>query len=337
MNETSHAQVSVQISPAKAGARTSPAQTSPAEAGPAEIGAGTGLAETGPAGIDVRGADLAGIGARTSPAETSPAGIGVRGADLAGIGARRTGPAEIGARSARQAEGGSAQIRTQTSSADVSAERAQIRVFLVDDHEIVRRGLADLLAAEPDIEVVGDAGTVATALSRMSVLRPDVAVLDVRLPDGDGVSACREIRSTLPETACLMVTGYGDDQALLGSIMAGAAGYVMKQASGLELVGAVRTVAAGQSMLDPHAAKRVMERLRERVTSVDPVAALSGQEKRVLDLIGEGLTNRQIAQQMYLSEKTVKNYVSALLTKLGMQRRAQAAALAARLTGSDDG
>jgi len=209
-------------------------------------------------------------------------------------------------------------------------------VFLLDDHEMIRRGLRDLLNAEADIDVVGEAGTMASALGRMAALRPDVAVLDVRLPDGDGVSVCREIRSSLPGTACLMLTGYGDDQALLGAIMAGAAGYVMKQASGTELVGAVRTVAAGQSTLDKHATERVMTRLRERVGSVDPLASLSAQEKRVLDLIGEGLTNRQIAERMFLSEKTAKNYVSSLLGKLGLQRRSQAAALVARLSEHED-
>jgi DNA-binding NarL/FixJ family response regulator len=217
---------------------------------------------------------------------------------------------------------------------ETSARPASIRVFLMDDHEVVLRGLSDLLAAEPDIDVVGDARTAESALNKMKVLRPDVAILDVRLPDGDGVSACREIRSILPDTACLMLTGYGDDQALLGAIMAGANGYVLKHASAAELVGAVRTVAAGRSLLDAHAAKRVMERLRDRAASVDPVAALSGQEKRVLDLIGEGLTNRQIAERMFLSEKTAKYYVSSLLSKLGLQRRSQAAALAARLAGN---
>jgi DNA-binding NarL/FixJ family response regulator len=162
-------------------------------------------------------------------------------------------------------------------------------------------------------------------------LRPDVAVLDVRLPDGNGVSVCREIRSSLPETACLMLTSYGDDQALLGAIMAGAAGYVLKQTCGSDLVSAVRTVAGGGSMLDAHATQRVMARLRERMTGVDPLSALTEQEKRVLELIGEGLTNRQISERMVLSEKTAKNYVSSVLTKLGMQRRAQAAAFAARL------
>jgi len=158
-----------------------------------------------------------------------------------------------------------------------------------------------------------------------------VAVLDVRLPDGAGISVCREIRSKLPETACLMLTSYGDDQALLGAIMAGAAGYVLKQTCGSDLVSAIRTVAAGRSTLDAHATQRVMDRLRDRMAAVDPLSALSDQEKRVLDLVKEGLTNRQIAERMFLAEKTVKNYVSSLLNKLGMQRRTQAATFAARL------
>jgi DNA-binding NarL/FixJ family response regulator len=211
-----------------------------------------------------------------------------------------------------------------------------IRVFLLDDHEVVRRGLKDLLDAETDIDVVGEAGTMESGLNRMLVLQPDVALLDVRLPDGDGVSVCREIRSALPTTGCLMLTAYGDDQALLGAIMAGAAGYVMKQASGEELIGAVRTVAAGQSTLDAHAAQRVMQRLRDQVSKVNPVSALSAREKRILELIGEGLTNRQIAERLFLSEKTAKNYVSSLLAKLGMQRRSQVAALAARLAGTEE-
>ena len=212
----------------------------------------------------------------------------------------------------------------------------RITVFLMDDHEIVRRGVRDLLSAEPDIEVVGEAGTAAAALARMPALRPDVAVLDVRLPDGDGVSVCREIRSTLPGIACLMLTSYGGDQALLGAIMAGAAGYVSKQTCGSDLVGAVRTVAAGGSTLDADAAQRVMTRLRQRTASVDPLSSLTEQEKRVLDLIGEGLTNRQIAERMFLAEKTAKNYVSSLLTKLGMQRRSQAAAFIARLSETQE-
>jgi DNA-binding NarL/FixJ family response regulator len=213
------------------------------------------------------------------------------------------------------------------------AERSLINVFLLDDHEIFRRGIRDLLAAEPDIELVGEAATASAALARMPALRPDVAVLDVRLPDGDGVSVCREICSTLPGTACLMLTGYGDDQALLGAIMAGAAGYVSKQTAGTDLVSALRRVASGESILDPQASRQVMARLRQRTAGPDPVSMLSEQEKRVLELIGEGLTNRQIAERMFLAEKTVKNYVSSMLTKLGMQRRTQAAAFAARHIG----
>jgi two-component system, NarL family, response regulator DevR len=213
-------------------------------------------------------------------------------------------------------------------------EHAKIRVFLLDDHEVVRRGLKGLLEAEADIDVVGEAGTSESAMDRLKVLQPDVALLDVRLPDGDGVTLCREIRSSLPGTACLMLTGYSDDQALMGAIMAGAAGYVTKQTSGTELVGAVRTVAAGQSTLDAHTAQRVMARIRGRTSGPDPASALSGQEKRVLELISEGLTNRPIAEQMLLSEKTAKNYVSALLAKLGMQRRSQAAAFADRMAGA---
>ena len=218
-----------------------------------------------------------------------------------------------------------------TSPRPVGTDQSLITVFLLDDHEVVRRGLRDLLAEERDIHVVGEAGTVASALSRMPALRPRVALLDVRLPDGDGVSVCREIHSKLPGTVCLMLTSYGDDQALFGAIMAGAAGYVLKQAAGSDLVNAVRTVAAGGSMLDAGMVQRVIGMLREQ-PAADPLSVLSDQEKRVLELIGEGLTNRQIAEHMSLAEKTVKNYVSSLLTKLGMQRRTQAAVFAARLT-----
>jgi len=216
---------------------------------------------------------------------------------------------------------------------EYSRQPGGIGVFLVDDHEIFRRGIRVLLAGEPDIEVIGEADTASAALARIPALRPDVAVLDVRLPDGDGVTVCREIRSALPQTACLMLTAYGDDQALIGAIMAGAAGYVSKQTCGTDLVSALRAVASGQSILDPFASRQVMARLREHAATAaaaDPVAVLSDQEKRVLELIGEGLTNRQIAERMFLAEKTVKNYVSALLTKLGMQRRTQAAAFAVR-------
>ena len=222
-----------------------------------------------------------------------------------------------------------------TSPRQDGTDQPQITVFLLDDHEVVRRGLRDLLAEEPDIDVVGETGTVASALARMPALRPKVAVLDVRLPDGDGVSVCREIHSSLPGTACLMLTSYGDDQALFGAIMAGAAGYVLKQTAGSDLVSAVRTVASGGSMLDADMVQRVIGRLREQ-PAADPLSVLSDQEKRVLELIGEGLTNRQIAERMFLAEKTAKNYVSSLLAKLGMQRRTQAAAFSARLSANQD-
>ncbi len=215
-------------------------------------------------------------------------------------------------------------------------DSASIRVFLLDDHEIVRRGVKDLLEAEADIIVIGEAGTAASALARIPALRPDVAVLDVRLPDGDGVSVCRDIRSQLPEVACLMLTSFGDDEALFDAIMAGAAGYVLKQIRGTDLVGAVRTVASGRSLLDPEAASRVMARMRDQSRRSDPLAALTGQERKILELIGEGLTNRQIGERMFLAEKTVKNYVSALFAKLGMERRTQAAAYAARIFDTPD-
>jgi DNA-binding NarL/FixJ family response regulator len=207
---------------------------------------------------------------------------------------------------------------------------SKINVFLLDDHEIVRRGVKELLEAEPDITVVGEAGSAASALARIPAVKPDVAVLDVRLPDGDGVSVCREIRSRMPQVACLMLTSFSDDEALFDAIMAGAAGYVLKQIRGTDLVGAVRTVASGASMLDPEAARKVMARMRQAERS-DPLAKLSAQERRILELIGEGLTNRQIGDRMYLAEKTVKNYVSGLFAKLGMERRTQAAAYASRV------
>jgi DNA-binding NarL/FixJ family response regulator len=217
-----------------------------------------------------------------------------------------------------------------------ASDNNPITVFLLDDHEIVRRGVRDLLEAEPDITVVGEAGTAASALARIPALNPDVAVLDVRLPDGDGVSVCRDIRSRLPEIACLMLTSFGDDEALFDAIMAGAAGYVLKQIRGTDLVGAVRTVASGRSLLDPEAASRVMARMRDQSRRSDPLAALTGQERKILELIGEGLTNRQIGERLFLAEKTVKNYVSALFAKLGMERRTQAAAYAARIFEEQD-
>jgi DNA-binding NarL/FixJ family response regulator len=185
-----------------------------------------------------------------------------------------------------------------------------------------------MLEAEGDIEVVARLLTAAEALVRVPAVRPQVAVLDVRLPDGDGVSVCRELRSQMPELACLMLTSFSDDEALLGAVLAGAAGYVLKEIRSGDLVGAVRTVAAGGSLLDPRSTARMLERLREQQTAKDPLDVLTDQERRILDLIGEGLTNRQIGERMFLAEKTVKNYVSSLLAKLGMQRRTQAAVLA---------
>ncbi|MFB7669342.1 response regulator [Kitasatospora sp. NPDC056138] len=211
------------------------------------------------------------------------------------------------------------------------AERP-VRVFLLDDHEVVRRGVQDLLDAEPGLTVIGEAATAEQALARVPALRPDVAVLDVRLPDSDGVSVCRELRSTMPDLACLMLTSFDDEEALLDAIMAGAAGYVLKQISGTDLVSAVRTVASGQSLLDPGAATRLMARLRgESQAPRQPVLpALTDREQEILVLVGEGLTNRQIGERLYLAEKTVKNHISRLLAKLGVERRVQAAVIASQ-------
>ncbi|MFJ2276369.1 response regulator [Streptomyces sp. NPDC087866] len=212
-------------------------------------------------------------------------------------------------------------------------EEGKITVFLLDDHEVVRRGVHELLSMEDDIEVVGEAGTAADALARIPAVRPDVAVLDVRLPDGSGVEVCREIRSQDDSIHCLMLTSYADDEALFDAIMAGAAGYVLKAIRGNELLTAVRDVAAGKSLLDPVATARVLERLREgkRGRSDEKLESLTDQERKILDLIGEGLTNRVIGERLHLAEKTIKNYVSSLLSKLGMERRSQAAAYVARL------
>ncbi|MFD0776597.1 response regulator [Streptomonospora algeriensis] len=217
-----------------------------------------------------------------------------------------------------------------TEGADAAGPES-VRVFLVDDHEVVRRGVAAMLETEPDMEVVGEAGTAEQALARIPLAAPDVAILDVRLPGGSGVSVCREIRSDHPGIACLMLTSFADDDALYDAVMAGAAGYVLKQIHGADLVGAVRTVAAGGSLLDPASAGRMLERLREGAPEPDPLAELSPQERQILDLIGEGLTNRQIGERLYLAEKTVKNYVSSLLSKLDLKRRTQAAILVAEL------
>ncbi|MFE0420931.1 response regulator [Streptomyces sp. NPDC058953] len=211
-------------------------------------------------------------------------------------------------------------------------EEGKITVFLLDDHEVVRRGVHELLSVEDDIEVVGEAGTAEDALARIPATRPDVAILDVRLPDGSGVEVCREIRSQDESIKCLMLTSFADDEALFDAIMAGASGYVLKAIRGNELLSAVRDVAAGRSLLDPVATARVLARLRDGGPKRDDkLAALTEQERRILDLIGEGMTNRAIGERLHLAEKTIKNYVSSLLSKLGMERRSQAAAYVARI------
>ena len=207
---------------------------------------------------------------------------------------------------------------------------ARVRVFLLDDHEIVRRGIRQLLEGEPDIEVVGESGTAEEAVRCIAALRPDVAILDARLPDGSGIDVCRAVRSQDPSIRALILTSYDDDEALFAAIMAGAAGYLLKQVRGTDLVETVRRVAAGQSTLDPSVTEAVLQRLRTGPPSDPAVARLTGQERRILTLIGEGLTNRQIAQQLGLAEKTVKNYVSSLLAKLGLGSRTQAALFATR-------
>ncbi|MGX1881587.1 response regulator [Streptomyces sp. NPDC055287] len=219
-----------------------------------------------------------------------------------------------------------------TDSSNGPLDKAQVRVFLLDDHEVVRRGVHDLLDSEPDLTVVGEAATAEQALARVPALRPHVAVLDVRLPDGDGVSVCRELRSRMPGLACLMLTSFDDEEALLDAILAGASGYVLKQISGTDLVHAVRTVASGQSLLDPGATARVMARLRGDNAPKDDrpqeLPGLTEREREILALVGEGLTNREIGKQLFLAEKTVKNNISRLLAKLGVERRVQAAVIA---------
>ncbi|HVV14756.1 response regulator transcription factor [Amycolatopsis sp.] len=206
-----------------------------------------------------------------------------------------------------------------------------ITVFLVDDHEVVRRGVADLLEADPELTVVGEAPTAAQALARIPALKPDLALLDVRLPDGNGIELCRDLRSRLPELNVLMLTSYTDEEAMLNAILAGAGGYVIKDIQGFQLISAVREVGSGRSLLDNRAAATLMAKLRSDAAETGPLAGLSERERTLLDLIGEGLTNRQISERMFLAEKTVKNYVSRLLTKLGLERRTQAAVLATKM------
>lgn len=207
----------------------------------------------------------------------------------------------------------------------------RVRVFLLDDHEIVRRGVRQLLEDSGEILVVGEAATASEALARIPPTRPNVAVLDVRLPDGNGVEVCREVRSRHPEIQCLMLTSFSDDEALFQAIMAGASGYLLKQIKGPDIVDAIRRVASGQSLLDPAVTAQVLERLRTPPAEDERLATLTDQERRVLELIADGLTNRQIGEHLHLAEKTIKNYVSNLLSKLGMERRTQAAVYAAKL------
>ncbi|MDQ6687325.1 MAG: response regulator transcription factor [Actinomycetota bacterium] len=209
----------------------------------------------------------------------------------------------------------------------------KIRVFLLDDHEVVRRGLRDLLESDGDVEIVGESGTAQEATSRIPALRPDVAVLDARLPDGSGIDVCRDVRSIDPSIKALILTSYDDDEALFAAILAGAAGYLLKQVGGNDLVDAVRRVAAGQSLIDPTLTARVLERLRNGPAEHEELASLTDQERKILVLIAEGLTNRQIGERLFLAEKTVKNYVSSVLSKLGLERRTQAAVLASKLLG----
>ena len=210
-------------------------------------------------------------------------------------------------------------------------DQPRIRVFLLDDHEIVRRGLRDLLEAEDDLVVVGESDSASEAERIIPVLRPDVAVLDARLPDGSGIDVCRTIRSKDPSIQALILTSYDDEQALFAAIMAGAAGYVLKQVRSHDLVEAIRTVARGQSLIDPAVTANMLDRPQSEPEKPDELASLTDREKDILALIAEGLTNRQIGQRLFIAEKTVKNYVSSLLGKLGLERRTQAAVLAAKL------
>ncbi len=209
-----------------------------------------------------------------------------------------------------------------------------VKVFLVDDHEVVRRGLIDLLGADPELDVVGEAGSVSEAMAKIPAARPDVAVLDVRLPDGNGIELCRDLLSRMPDLRCLILTSYTSDEAMLDAILAGASGYVVKDIKGMQLARAVKDVGAGRSLLDNRAAAALMAKLRGAADKPDPLSGLTDQERTLLGLLSEGLTNKQIADRMFLAEKTVKNYVSRLLAKLGMERRTQAAVFATELRRS---
>ncbi len=209
----------------------------------------------------------------------------------------------------------------------------RIRVFLLDDHEVVRRGLHDLLESDGDISIVGESGSATEATARIPALHPDVAVLDARLPDGSGIDVCRDVRSVDSSIKALILTSYDDDEALFAAILAGAAGYLLKQVGGSDLIDAVRRVAGGQSLIDPTLTARVLERLRNGPAEHKELASLTEQERKILVLIAEGLTNRQIGERLFLAEKTVKNYVSSILSKLGLERRTQAAVLASKLLG----
>lgn len=208
---------------------------------------------------------------------------------------------------------------------------APIRVYLLDDHELVRRGLHDLLSAEDDLEIVGESGSAVRATREIIDLAPDVAVLDGRLPDGSGIEVCREVRAANADIRALILTSYDDDEALFAAIMAGADGYVLKQIAGTDLVDGIRSIASGRSLIDPSLVTKVMDRLRHGDREGDKLALLTDQERRILELIAEGMTNRQIAQTLFLAEKTVKNYVTSVLSKLGLERRTQAAVLGAKL------
>ncbi|MGI8697492.1 MAG: response regulator [Mycobacteriales bacterium] len=213
----------------------------------------------------------------------------------------------------------------------INSVTSPVRVFLLDDHEIVRRGIADLIGAEPDIVVAGEAGTAAEALARIPAARPDVAILDARLPDGSGIDVCRDIRSAMPEVRCVILTSYDDNDAIFAAVLAGAAGYLLKEVRGYSLVDAIRQVAAGKSLLDPSVTERLLSRLRDGEPKDARLASLTPREREILALIADGLTNKQIGERLFLAEKTVKNYVSGLLGKLGMQRRTQAAVYGAEV------